>query len=140
RVRAELNDRVAKSAAPGIYFDTDKRSPPGFLLRVTPAGARAWCLNYRVKDSLRERRLTIGATTVYTIGEARKRAAELRRIVNQGGDPLSHLAIARAEPTVSERAERFYEEALPSRAPRTAYEYRAMLDKHVLPAIGRLKV
>ena len=139
-MRAELNDRVAKSAAPGIYFDTDKRSPPGFLLRVTPAGARAWCLNYRVKDSLRERRLTIGATTVYTIGEARKRAAELRRIVNEGGDPLHDLETARAEPTVSELAERFYEEALPSRAPRTASEYRAMLDKHVLPAIGRLKV
>ena len=55
-----LSDRFAKTAEPGIYFDADKRSPRGFLLRVTQAGARAWCLNYRVKQTGRERRMTIG--------------------------------------------------------------------------------
>src|SRR4051794_6841032 len=97
-----LGGGFAKTAGPGIYFDSDKRSPAGFLLRVTPAGARAWCLNYRLKNSGRERRITIGAVETWPIAEARKRAAELRRIVDAGGDPLADIETQRAEPTVND--------------------------------------
>ena len=140
-MRDKLTDRFAASAPPGLHWgNADRRAPKGFLLRVTQAGARAWCLNYRVKDTGRERRLTIGDTSTWPIAMAIERAAELRRMIDAGGDPLGDLQDKRAEPTVAELVKRFEEEALSSRAARTAGEYKAMLDKHVLPAIGRLKV
>jgi integrase len=138
-MREKLSDRFARSAAPGIYFDPDRRSPRGFLLRVTPAGARAWCLNYRVRDG-KERRLTIGDVAAWPIGEARRRAAELRRVVDEGGDPLGEREAARAEATVAELWARFQAEALPKRAPRTRDEYRAMWRDWIEPALGRRKV
>ena len=86
--KAILTDGFAKKAEPGLYWDTHKRAPPGFLLRVTPAGARAWCLNYETIDGI-ERRMTIGRVATYSVAAARDRAAELRRIVDEGGDPLN---------------------------------------------------
>src|ERR1700693_5215974 len=115
-MQAKLTDAVAAKAGPGIYFDSDrKRSPRGFLLRVTLAGARCWCLNYRVRDTGRERRITIGDIGAWPIEEARERAAELRRIVDAGGDPLGVLEQRRAAPTVAGLAARFVGGGLASR-------------------------
>ena len=36
-----LSDKFARAAESGVYFDADRRSPRGFMLRVTPAGARS---------------------------------------------------------------------------------------------------
>src|SRR5947207_3285954 len=110
QMREKLTDRFAASAAPGLYWDEDRRAPKGFLLRVTAAGARAWCLNYRVRDSRRERRLTLGSFPDWSTAQARERAAELRRDVDAGGDPLGDLESKRAEPVVAELIERFVEE------------------------------
>jgi integrase len=139
-MREKLTDRYAATAAPGLYADTDSRSPRGFLLRVTPAGGRAWCLNYRVKDSGKERRITIGDAASWPIMAARERAAELRREIDAGGDPLRRLEDRRAEPTVAELVKQFEDEALINRAPRTGAEYKAMLQRYVVPAIGAKKV
>jgi integrase len=140
RERPPLTDRFARTAEPGIYFDPDRRSCAGFMLRVTPAGARSWCLNYRVRDTDRERRMTIGDIAAWPIAEARKEAAELRRIVDMGGDPLGERQDRRAAPTVTELWERFAAEGLPARSERTQAEYRAMARDHILPALGRMKV
>jgi integrase len=136
----KLTDVIARKAGPGIYFDGDQRSPRGFMLRVTPAGARAWCLNYRLRDTGRERRITIGDVAAWPIAAARVKAAELRRIVDDGGDPLGQREERRAAPTVAELVERFVAEELPKRAPRTAVEYQVMLDQHAVPVLGRRKV
>jgi integrase len=135
-----LTDKFARSAAAGVYFNADRRSPRGFMLRVTPAGARSWCLNYRLKDTGRERRITIGDIAAWPLAEARKRAAELRRIVDAGGDPLGEREERRREPTVVELWERFAAEELPKRAERTRIEYAAMAQNYVLPTLGRTKV
>jgi len=135
-----LTDKFARSATAGVHFDADRRSPRGFMLRVTPAGARSWCLNYRLKDTGRERRITIGEVAAWPIAEARKRAAELRRIVDAGGDPLGEREERRREPTVAELWERFAAEELPKRAERTRIEYEGMAQQYVLPALGRAKV
>jgi hypothetical protein len=87
-MKAKLSDAFAKKALPGIYFDSDPKALRGFMLRVTAAGSRAWCLNYRVKDSGRERRITIGDVVAWPIAKARKRAAEMRREIDAGADPF----------------------------------------------------
>jgi integrase len=138
-----MSDKPTKlddKSDPGIYFDRDPKSPRGFLLRVTPAGARAWCLNYRVKDTGIERRITIGDVKSWPIAEARKRGHELRREIDAGGDPLADREEKRAAPTVAQLVARFEVEALPSRAAGTQREYRAMLRTWIIPALGRKKV
>jgi integrase len=135
-----LTDKFARAADAGVHFDADRRSPRGFMLRVTPAGARSWCLNYRLKDTGRERRITIGDVAAWPIAEARKRAAELRRIVDAGGDPLGEREERRREPTVAELWERFAAEELPKLAEGTRIEYEAMAQNYVLPTLGRAKV
>ena len=87
-MRDKLTDSLAKTASPGIYWDTHPDAPRGFLLQVTNGGSRAYRLNYRRQSDGVERRLTIGDISTWPIAEARKRAAGLRRIVDAGGDPL----------------------------------------------------
>ena len=145
-MREKLTNRLAKSLPPipgtiQRIFDTDKQhSPRGLLLRITPNGARVWALQYRVKDSGRQREVTIGEVKSWTLAEARARGHELRRLIDTGGDPLAAQQIKAAAPTVDELWARFEAEALPSRAPRTRDEYRAQARDWILPALGRLKV
>jgi len=144
-MRENLSDRFAAGVVPSPgkvarYFDQDRRAPRGFLLRETPAGARVWAVRYRVKDSGREREITIGDVKSWPIGEARKEGHKLRREIDAGGDPLGEREEKRAVPTVAELIERFIAEALPSLAPRTGAEYRAQLRDWILPALGNKKV
>jgi integrase len=144
-MRAKLTDRLARSlpTIPGKILriaDSDKHSPPGFLLRITPADARAWALRYRVKSTGIQREATIGDIKSWPIIAARKEAHKLRRLIDTGGDPLAEREQKRGAPTVAELWARFEVEALPSRAPRTQDEYRAQARDWILPLIGRLKV
>ena len=122
-MREKLTDKFARRVEPtpgkvARYFDASPSAPRGFLLRVT-AGARVWALRYRVKDSGREREITIGDVENRRLVGAYKRARELRREIEDGGDPLGDREERRAAPTVAELVERFIKESLPSRAPRT---------------------
>jgi integrase len=144
-MREELTDRFARGVKPTPkkierYFDTDRRAPRGFLVRVTPAGARTWALRYRLADTGKEREISIGAVESWPIAEARKRGHELRRAVDSGGDPLANREEKRQGSTVAQLAERFIAEELSKRAPGTQLEYRAMLRDWILPSLGRLKV
>ena len=140
REKLIITDRFAKAAEAGLHFDHHKDAPRGFLLRVTTNLSRAWCLDYRLRDSGRQRRITIGDVAAWPVSEARKYAAELRRIVDGGGDPLADRETKRQEPTVTELWDRFVAEALASRAPRTQAEYIAMARDWLLPALGKMKV
>ena len=140
-MRAEFtNKRALKEAPIGIHRDTDPRSPAGLLLQVTAGGSRAYRFEYRRKTDGRQRRLTIGDVSAWPITEARKRAAELRRDVDAGRDPMGELEQQRAAPTMAELWSRFEREELPSRAPGTQVNYRAMWRDWIAPAIGKLKV
>jgi integrase len=143
-MREKLSDRFAATVAPTDkterYFDADPRSPRGLLLRVTSAGAKAWALRYRVADTKQARELTIGDVSSWRIAQVRQRCHELRREIDAGGDPLGEREERREAATVADLVERFIVEAMPSRAPRTQAEYRAMLRDWILPAIGNRKV
>jgi len=67
----------------GRIFDEDVR---GFSLRIFISGSRHFTLDYRVKG--RQRRFTIGRWPEWTVTAAREQAKALRRIIDDGGDPL----------------------------------------------------
>src|SRR5258708_3239930 len=109
----QLTDKMVKElpappAGNRITYDEDVR---GLGVRGTSAGTRAWIFNYRANGV--ERRMTIGETNAWTVRKARDKAKELRRRVDDGGDPLAERDAKRAEPTVNMLADRFKAEHLP---------------------------
>ena len=120
-----------------IVFDSDV---PGFALRVTAGGTKAFVLDYRVKGTGRQRRVTIGRFPSWSVSAARERAKALRREIDEGGDPRGAFEEERAAPTVDDLIARFCAEHLPKKRPVTHRNYRYLIDKHIAPALGNLKV
>jgi Arm DNA-binding domain len=88
-VAERLTDKLVRDLPPPargnkIHYDMAVR---GLGVRVTSAGARSWVFNYRARGV--ERRLTIGDTKAWTVRAARDKANELRRLVDNGHDPMA---------------------------------------------------
>ncbi|MDA1315682.1 MAG: site-specific integrase [Acidobacteria bacterium] len=99
-----LTDRDIRSLKPplkGNVIRYDSGGVPGFGCRVTAAGVRSFVLSYRARGIAR--RLTIGRYGIWSVAAARKRAAELKRAVDIGEDPLQ------AKREAAERGMRFGE-------------------------------
>jgi integrase len=147
-MRQRLTDRLiltlpapAKGNKP--YWDAPNRGggdfTPGFGLCVTAGGARSFILNYRT-NSGRQRRLVIGSPPAWSLSAARKEAGELRRRIDGGVDPQAEKEADREAPNMRDLCERVKNEFLPSKRPSTAKDYRALIDNHILPALGAMKV
>jgi integrase len=138
---AKLTDAIVKAlpspkAGEKITYD---ESVKGFGIRVTAAGARSFILNYRTRIG-RERRYTIGRFPNWKTSPARTEALELRKVIDQGGDPLGEIHAGRAAPTVADLCDRFETEHLPRLRPTTQTSYRLQITSEVRPALGSLKV
>jgi integrase len=126
-----------------VHYDEKAR---GLGVRVTSAGAKAYVFNYRVRATGKERRITIGdavnaaGQTALTIKAARDKAEELRQRVRDGEDPMGKLHTDRAAPTVADLAKQYLEYAAPSLRPRTFIENKALIDRVILPTLGKEKV
>src|SRR5436853_6789847 len=106
---AEFNDKtLRKLPAPAtgnkIYRDPEQI---GLGLRITSAGAKAFVFSYVIAG--RERRYTIGpyGPDQWTVQMARRRAGELRVMVDRGLDPLEQREEARQAPTAADLWARF---------------------------------
>jgi len=120
-----------------ITYDVAVR---GFGCRITAAGARAFILNYRVRGTGAEKRYTIGAIEDWTTGAARTESRRLRRLIDEGGDPLGDIEAERAAPTVNDLIDRFLVEHVePRTRPATASAYRRLLERHARPHFGKHK-
>jgi integrase len=138
---SKITDAVVKALpAPAkgsrIFYDDVAK---GFGVRVTSTGARSFILNYRTRLG-RERRFTIGSFPDWKTGGARMEAAELKRQIDRGGDPLGDIVANRAAPTVTDLCARFESEYLPRKRPSTQTTYRQQIAAEIIPALGRLKV
>jgi len=118
-----------------IVYDGEVK---GFGVRITKAGALAFILNYRAGG--RERRYTIGSYPDWAVAGAREKARDLKRRVDNGGDPMGERAEERAAPTVGDLADRFEAEHLTKRRAATSADYRSILKGHIRPRIGKIRV
>lgn len=130
--REKLNERLVKAAEPraSIYqvFDEGVR---GFSLRVFPSGSRHFNLDYRAKG--RQRRFTIGRWPEWTVTAAREQAKALRRIIDEGGDPLSEREAGMSAPRIPDLIDRYIETHTPNLAPTNRSDQISMLRKLVQP-------
>jgi integrase len=116
----------------------------GFGVRVRPDGAKTYILMYRAGAGRRSplRKLTIGRHgSPWTPDAARTEAKRLLGIVASGGDPAAVKAQRRKAPTVADLAQRFIDEhAKAKRKTRTATEYGRLIDRIILPVLGKKKI
>jgi hypothetical protein len=114
----------------------------GFGLKVTPVGSKVYILQYRKGGrGTPTKRVTIGRHGALTPEQARKEAARLLGAIAGGADPAAVRTAEKNAPTMAALAERFLAEHVATKTkPRTAVEYRRLVDSVVLPAIGRKQV
>lgn len=94
------NDRIQKFRCPEgktqVFFKDLATS--GLYVRVTPTGVKTFVFQWR--DGNNKPRMPIGSVDTWLLEEARDRARELQRMVDDGIDPRAHVAaqeLARAK-------------------------------------------
>lgn len=112
---------------------------PGFGLRVLPSKRKSYIVQYRA--GRRSRRMSLGLSTVLTCEQARTRAIAIVAAAKNGEDPAAKRDADRQAITVKELAERFDKEHIAVRVKEsTAKGYRRMLERVIVPALGRHRV
>ncbi len=133
--------RPADDGAEAMLWDTELK---GFGCRVQRGGGKSYVLHYRAGTGRGApiRKLTIGRHgSPWTPETARSEAKRLLGLVESGADPAAEKIARQGAPTVADLAERFLaEHAEAKRKARTAVEYRRLLDKIILPALGKRRV
>jgi integrase len=135
--KKRITVNVVKSLKPGeTVWDI---SPVGLAARCQRS-AKVYCLKYRFKG--RQRWLTIGKHgSPWTPDTARTEAERLLGMVAVGDDPAVHRDAERKAPTMKEALERFLSDHIKKkRKAGTAAEYARLLDKIILPNLGRHRV
>lgn len=131
----KLTALQVKNAPPGRTLVDGK----GLLLRVKPTGAKSWVL--RVQHGGRRQDIGLGSTDDLTLAEARDKAAQLRKVARQGLDPIAERDRGKViVPTFAEAVERAHAELGKGWGDKTAAQFKASLEQHAVPVLGRHKV
>jgi integrase len=124
-----------------LLFDDRQR---GFGLRITPAGTKIFIAQIRTNGA--KRKAVLGRYPDISVARARELALQAIADLRQGQDPAlarkaRDKALAAGGTTLSALAERWMAKHVrPKLKPRTVFDYEQLLEKHILPALGRLPV
>lgn len=81
--------RVTRVNAPGYYPDGG-----GLYLQVSPVGTKSWIFRFKLHGRARE--MGLGSQKTITLGEARLKATECRKLLLEGIDPIEARNATRA--------------------------------------------
>ncbi len=113
---------------------------PGFLCKITPAGRKVFMLQYRTNAGER-RKPALGQYGELTVDQARTMAQEWLAEVRKGGDPSAAKNAARKAPTMKEFCHTFMEDYSKQRnKPSTQRGYQGVINRCIIPIMGRMKV
>lgn len=125
----KLTARKAATAPPGKHDDGD-----GLRLYVSPSGARKWV--YRFMLNGRRREAGLGSLSEISLAQAREKAADSRRLISQGIDPIDHKAPATV-PTFTQCAARYIRAHRHGWSnPKHARQWVATLKTYARPILG----
>jgi len=128
-----LSARRVETAPAGRHGDGR-----GLYLYVKPSGARSWVLRYQMLG--RRRDLGLGAYPEITLALARERAAEARRLIALGEDPIAKKN--QSTPlTFKSAALDLIESKKPGwKSEKHAAQWTATLEAYVFPKLGQVQV
>ncbi len=142
-MRAKITKRVVDGAAPSdatyLVRDTEVK---GFVLVVTPAGAKSFAVDYRVGSGrgAPKRRLTLGKHgSPWTPETARATAKRLLAEVAAGRDPAASRREDRKAPTFNELIDLYLAEGVSHKKASTLRVDRGRIDHHLRPLLGKLR-
>lgn len=133
---------IGKAMAAGYHADGG-----GLYLQVSTAGGKSWIFRYSLAGKRRE--MGLGAFPTIGLADARHGAAEARRLLGQGIDPIEARNAVRARQrleeargiTFGQAAEQFIAAHEGTwRNPKHRQQWRNTLATYVLPKIGTLSV
>lgn len=87
QIHNALNALAVKNKPAGLHADGGN-----LWLKVTDKGARSWVFRYTSPSTGKRRDMALGPIADLSLADARKRAADLRRMIDGGTDPLEHKA------------------------------------------------
>ena len=142
-MRAKITKRVVDGSeardATYLVRDTDVK---GFVLVVTPAGARSYAVDYRAGSGRGspKRRLTIGKHgSPWTPETARIEAKRLLAEVAAGRDPATARKEDRKALTFGELIDLYLSEGVGHKKPSTLKADRGRIEHHLRPLLGKLR-
>jgi integrase len=138
--------KVERIAGPGMYADGG-----GLYLQVTAGAAsrinKSWL--YRYEAHGRERQMGLGPIAAVGLAEARRLAADARRLRQQGIDPIDHRNASRATAAAAAAKTISFDECAASyiaahetawRNARHRRDWRVTLGTYVSPLLGKVPV
>ena len=134
RITKRTVDALGVDKGDATFWD---RSLPGFGVRVHATGRKVYIVQSRGPAGLK--RASLGRHGDLATEEARKTAAAVIDRIKRGEDPFP--APPAPELTVAGLAERYLEAHVEMHCkPRTAALYRTVLERHILPALGSMRL
>ena len=133
---------VGRAKTPGLYPDGR-----GLYLQVAPSGARSWILRYR--HGGRRRDMGLGAIDVVGLADARMKAAEARKLLDAGHDPIDARNAERAAQARAAAQGMTFEDAARAciddrkagwRNAKHAAQWLATLEAYAFPTMGDVAV
>ncbi len=128
-----LSAQKVKTAGPGRHGDGR-----GLFLYVKPSGSRSWVLRYQVQG--RRRDLGLGSFPDVTLAMARDRAAEARRLIAEGEDPIAKKNQAKPKTFKDAALELIESKRSGWKNAKHAAQWTSTLEAYAFPKIGQVQV
>ncbi|MCC5907016.1 MAG: tyrosine-type recombinase/integrase [Balneolaceae bacterium] len=136
--KRKLTDAFIRSVnEPGEYYDEVVK---GLCLRVTPRLAKSYSYEYNYNG--KKKRKTFGQADNTSLKEARDQCRETKVLLINGIDPMEEIDHRKNKLsiTVSDLAEMYIREHLPSLTEKTQIDYKRYLKKRILKKFGSREV
>jgi integrase len=139
----DIQVRKAKPKAGSVRTDFRIANCKSLVLRVT-AGAKSWTYRYKSPITGSRTKLVLGTYPTVTLAAARTLAEDTARKVNGGADPLYDSQKRELVETFATLCERYMREhtaknARGDKPSRWNIETQRVLDRDILPTLGRMK-
>jgi integrase len=137
-----LTDRLIKSLTAPERGQTLYRDGvvPGLYLRVSQGNTKAWLVCYRIKPNPDLIRDTIGKYPDLTLARAREEARNRRADAYRGIDPRPKPQPVVELPTVADLCQEYLDNHAIKKRPSSQRNDKAMIERYVKPALGKLTV
>jgi len=137
QTRVSLTDTRVKDARAGTsvirIWDS---AVPGFHLRITPAGAKSFCVAFQRKDG-KKVNLTIGKAETWTAKAASEKAAALRKLHDEGKDARAYVQEERSGHDVDALIKLWREDYRHGLKPTSQASYDSLMKVVISPMLGK---